>query len=229
MEQMPFGDVKLAENPEPRCPSLLLIDTSGSMQGQPITELQNGISLYKDELAADTLARKRVEVALVTFGGTAQIMQNFSTADIFSVPQLVAQGETPMGQAINMGLSLLDERKQEYRQNGINYFRPWVFLITDGAPTDLNSPAWSEAVEKLRKGEQSKAFQFFAVGVEGANFEILQQLAGSREPLKLKGLRFRDLFAWLSNSQQAVSKSKPNDAVPLENPAGPNGWAEVSA
>jgi len=229
MDQVPFGGVTLAENPEPRCPSLLLLDVSGSMAGQPISELQAGLTKYKDELAADNLARKRVEVAIVAFGGVPQVLQNFCTADVLTVPQLTAQGETPMGQAINMGLGLLDDRKQEYRQNGINYFRPWVFLITDGAPTDMNTAAWPEAVEKLQKGEQQRAFSFFAVGVEGANMDVLKQLCVSRDPLKLKGLRFRDLFSWLSNSQQAVSKSKPGETVPLENSTGPNGWAEVSA
>jgi uncharacterized protein YegL len=229
MDQVPFGGVTLAENPEPRCPCLLLLDVSGSMSGHPLTELQAGLTTYRDELAADALARKRVEVAIVTFGGTPQVVQNFCTADVLNVPQLASQGETPMGQAINMGLGLLDDRKKEYKQNGINYFRPWVFLITDGAPTDMNTSAWSEAVEKVRRGEQQRTFSFFAVGVEGASMEVLKQLCVSRDPLKLKGLRFRDLFAWLSNSQQAVSKSKPGDTVPLENPTGPNGWAEVSA
>lgn len=161
MDQMPFGNVTLAENPEPRCASLLLLDTSGSMSGQPISELQEGLATYKDELAADALARKRVEVAIVTFGGTPQVAQNFCTADVLTVPQLSASGETPMGQAINIGLGLLDERKKEYKQGGIGYFRPWVFLITDGAPTDRNTSAWSEAVQKLQEGEQRKAFSFF--------------------------------------------------------------------
>jgi uncharacterized protein YegL len=66
---------------------------------------------------------------------------------------------------------------------------------------------------------------FFAVGVEGANMEILQQLS-PREPLKLKGLKFRDLFKWLSNSQRAVSRSQTTEQVPLTSPTeGPNGWA----
>ncbi|NLV39601.1 MAG: VWA domain-containing protein [Candidatus Hydrogenedentes bacterium] len=228
VEQTPFSDVTFADNPEQRCPSLLLLDVSGSMAGEPITELQAGLEGYCDELAADPLARKRVEIGIVTFGGPPRVVQPFSTADAVSVPQLQARGDTPMGQAVNMGLSLLDERKKEYKQHGIPYYRPWVFLITDGAPTDDSTPAWQEAVARLRTGQEERAFLFFAVGVERANMDVLKQLSVSRDPLKLKGLRFRDLFSWLSNSQQAVSRSISGETVPLEDPTGPTGWGEVN-
>jgi uncharacterized protein YegL len=79
----------------------------------------------------------------------------------------------------------------------------------------------------IKDGESKKSFSFFPVGVENANLEILAQL-GTREPLKLKGLRFRDLFAWLSNSLSSVSRSTPGDAVPLANPASPEGWATTA-
>jgi uncharacterized protein YegL len=230
MDQIPFAATEFAGNPEPRCPCVLLLDTSGSMGGQPLQELQAGLATYRDELFADDLAKKRVEIAIVTFGGTVSVAHNFATVDAFVPPVLEANGETPMGQAINTGLSLLDERKKDYHQNGIKYFRPWVFLITDGAPTDMNGTEWPNAVSRIREGERSRAFSFFAVGVEGANFGILTQLCATRQPLKLRGLRFRDLFAWLSNSQQQVSRSVPDtgESVPLENPTGPTGWAEVN-
>lgn len=222
MDQIPFGTSDFAENPEPRVPCVLLLDVSGSMGGQPIAELNEGLATYKDELAADSLASKRVEVAVVTFGGIVQTACDFATADSFYPPNLTATGDTPMGAAVNQAVDMVHERKQLYRANGIAYYRPWIFLITDGAPTD----EWKSAAQRVIEGETSKSFSFFAVGVEGANMEILKQIS-KREPLKLKGLRFRDLFQWLSNSQQSVSKSTPGDEVPLQNPTTPNGWAAV--
>jgi uncharacterized protein YegL len=222
LEQIAFGTNDFAENPEPRVPCVLLLDVSGSMGGNPIRELNEGLTIYKDELAADTLASKRVEVAIVTFGGMVQTASDFTTAESFYPPNLVASGDTPMGAAINQAVDMVHERKQIYRASGIAYYRPWIFLITDGAPTD----EWRAAAQRVKDGETSMAFSFFAVGVEGANMDILTEIS-QRAPLKLKGLRFRDLFQWLSNSQQSVSRSTPGEEVPLQNPTTPDGWASV--
>ncbi|QBY56174.1 vWA domain-containing protein [Cupriavidus oxalaticus] len=216
--QVPFGTDSFADNPEPRCPCLLLLDTSYSMNGKPISELNAGLVGFKDELATDSLAMKRVEVAVISFG-PAKVESTFHTAPSFYPPTLQASGDTPMGAAIKQGLELLRQRKEEYRANGISFYRPWVFLITDGAPTD----DWQAAATLIREGEASKSFAFFAVGVEGANMDTLKQIS-VRDPIKLQGLKFRELFQWLSNSMKSVSQSTPGTAVPL---APPSGWAEV--
>jgi uncharacterized protein YegL len=217
IDQISFGTTEFADNPEPRCPCLLLLDVSGSMRGQPITELNAGLTTLKAELASDALAMKRVEIGFITFGPIQT--EPFQSAGSFYPPTLSAQGDTPMGAAIRQGLDLVRQRKDEYRANGISYYRPWVFLITDGGPTD----EWQSAAAAVHEGEASKAFAFFAIGVQGANMETLKQIS-VREPQMLDGLKFRELFSWLSGSLRDVSRSTPGTEVTLQSPVG---WASV--
>jgi uncharacterized protein YegL len=216
-----FTTNEFANNPEPRCPCVILIDKSDSMQGGAIRELNEGMAAFASDLATDPLAAKRVELAVVSFG-PVEVSSSFHTAHHFIAPELVAYGHTPMGEAIELGLDLLEERKDHYKRHHIPYYRPWVFLITDGAPSDNIYIA----SEKIRFGEMNRAFSFFAVGVDGADMAALARLS-VRAPLRLKELRFRDMFLWLSNSLRTVSQSRPGEGVPLRNPASPDGWAQV--
>ncbi len=227
MEQLPaksvFNSVEFAENAEPRVPCVLLLDTSGSMMGARIDGLARGLVSYRDELMNDSLASKRVEVAVVAFGGTVRTLMDFSVAPNFNPPELEAGGGTPMGSAISIGIDMIEKRKAIYRENGIAYYRPWLFMITDGEPTD----EWKAAATLIQDGEREKSFCFFGVAVEGANMKILEQIC-VRKPLWLNGLQFQALFSWLSNSQQAVSRSSPGQEVPLLDPTtGPMGWAKI--
>lgn len=220
MDQTPFqlATTDFAENPDPRCPSLLLLDVSGSMEGAALAELQAGLEQYRNDLSSDGLASRRVEIALVTFGGSVQTISSFVSAPAFIVPRFKAMGNTPMGHAIVAGLDLLKSHKDELRRHGLPIFRPWVFLITDGAPSDAETPWWHEAIKRIREGERTHSFTFFAVAVKGANIVRLAELSGTRQPLALDGLRFRELFSWLSTSQKMVSASSPGDRLALPMP-----------
>lgn len=249
IDQIPFPDPEFVDNPEPRCPCVLILDTSGSMNDvrkdaklissgrspiqkllnesasitgtKPINELNSGLMEFKNSLMSDELAIKRIEVALLGFG-PVKIIRDFQSPDTFVPPVLQANGDTPIGKAVEKAIEMVNDRKMLYRQNGISYYRPWIFLITDGEPTDK----WEYAADLIRAGEQAKAFAFFAVGVDGADFDILSNIS-VRQPLRLKGLRFRDMFMWLSSSLSSVSRSTPNDEIKLENPTTPDGWASI--
>lgn len=255
MESNFFDQAEFAENPEPRCPVVLVLDTSGSMQGKAIAEMNEGLRAFAAAIQADRLASLRVEVAVIAFGGKVRALdvrsmqegdnkeivqfnpfglairpkvnevpfdanQAFVTADQFMPPALDANGETPLGEAVSRALALLRDRKEIYKQNGLDYFRPWIFTITDGRPTDKG---WEAVAEQVRQEEARKGVIFYGVGVEGADLDTLSRFSPSRPALKLKGLAFNELFTWLSKSLSAIAHSRPGEQAPLP----PVGWGSV--
>ncbi|RRA47883.1 VWA domain-containing protein [Acidipila sp. EB88] len=206
---MAFLNPEFADNPDPRCACVLLLDTSGSMAGAPIDELNAGLRAFQADVQEDPLARRRLEIAIITFGGVVSIAQNWVSAGAFQAPVLTTQGGTPMGEAVLRGLQMLSTRKQEYKEAGISYYRPWVFLITDGAPSD----AWQPAVTAVQQETQRNGINFFAVGVNAADMSTLK--AFTERTLLLHGLNFRELFLWLSQSTKSISRSRPNQQVSL--------------
>lgn len=214
--------VEFAENPEPRCPCVLLLDTSASMTGPPIQALNDGLETFRDNLITDDLAQKRVEVAIISFDDRVQVLQDFITADRFEPPNLTAQGQTHMGTGINKALDTIASRKSDYRSNGITYYRPWVFMITDGEPQGESDRIVKQASDRIQLEENNKQVAFFAVGVEGANIDRLSEIV-QRTPVKLRGLDFREMFIWLSASMQRVSHSQVDEQVALP----PPGWGTI--
>ncbi len=255
MDSNYFDQAEFAENPEPRCPVVLVLDTSGSMQGTAIQELNEGLRAFAAALKADRLASLRVEVAVIAFGGKVRALnvrgafagdakdvvlfnpmglairpkvnevpfdanQAFVTVDQFQPPVLDANGDTPLGEAVSRSLALLRERKEIYKKNGLDYFRPWIFAITDGKPTDKG---WEAVAEQVRQEEMRKGVVFYGVGVEGADLKVLGRFSTARPALRLKGLAFGELFTWLSKSLSAITHSRPGEQAPLP----PVGWGSV--
>lgn len=220
-------EVEVAYPQQPHCPTQLLLDTSGSMNGPKIAALNTGLRAFLRATADDALAAKRVDLSLLTFGGGVTVSHDFAPVTAYE-PEITlsAQGDTPMGAALRRGLERLEARKAAYRRQGTDYYRPWLMLITDGEPTDMRvgDATWQQVTEALRAGVRDRRFAFFAVGVEGANLERLRQLCPEdRPPLALKGLAFTELFVWLSRSQRMVSSSKTGDTVQLP----PVDWGAV--
>ena len=221
-DQMPIPtgfNPEFAENTEERCACVLLLDTSYSMQGPRLNELNRSLKQLKAELMEDSLAAKRVELAVVTFG-PVELNTDWTSVDQYYPEELQATGDTPMGEAIERGLDLLDERKQTYKSHGIPYYRPWVILITDGSPTDSTT----YAKQMIADGESHKKFSFFPIGVDDADMNALNDLTSKNQAVKLEGHKFSEFFSWLSDSLKAVSASTPGDVIDLP-PI--SGWARI--
>lgn len=221
-----FEDVAFADNPDPRAPLVLVLDCSSSMAQQlpgenmpPLLALDSGLDTLVSELRKDPLARRRVETSFVTFGSQVTPATDFVTVDNLVLPSLTPMGATSMGDALTVALDALEARKAQYKANGVQAFRAWVMLLSDGAPSD----SVVEVSRRIKELEEKKSLAFFAVGIDGADMEQLSSL-GTRPALKLNGLKFNELFQWLSASQASVSASQPGDTVALPAPAG---WAEV--
>lgn len=220
-------EVEIANPQQPHVATVLLLDTSSSMEGFKIDQLNEGLIFFKEDVMNDELARKRVDLAVITFGQEVSVLKDFGPIDELNPPKLVANGLTPMGETILKAINMVENRKNEYKAKGTDYYRPWIFMITDGEPTDMHSGdfMWNEVIRKIHEGEAQKKFAFFAVGVEPANMDILKEIAPpNRIPLKLNQKKFKEMFEWLSKSQAKVSSSNPGDQLALNNT---NGWTTI--
>ena len=206
-------DLILQDNTNQRLPCVVLLDGSTSMDGKAIDNLNQGLSILERELKADDVASLRVQLLLLRIGGHSdvEILTDWTDAIDFSAPQVEANGTTPLGKGVNVALRELEEQKKKYRQNQITYNRPWLFIITDGAPTDQN---WERAAEKAVEAEKKGKVVVFPIGTEEADFEILNKFS-SRGAIMLKNLDFKELFVWLSQSVSAGSQIEINSETQL--------------
>ena len=221
-----FGDLEFAQNADPRVPIVLVLDCSDSMtearpgeDRSPIEALNGGLDVLWSALHNDPLAKRRAEVSFVTFGSDVSEPTEFKTVDELILPQLQPMGLTSTGAAINVALDAVEERKASYKSNGIQYFRPIIMILSDGLSTDSTS----EASIRLKEFTEKKKLTFMPIAIEGADVDALTALSG-KQALKLKGVKFEELFQWLSASAAAVSASQPGDTVAAPSPAG---WAEL--
>ena len=196
-------------NTELRCPVMLLLDTSTSMEPF-IADVNAGLQTLRADLASDHLACQRVEIGVVTFG-PVRFAQDFITVDQWVPPKLFASGNTPLGEALQVGLRELRIRKDAYREAGIPYYRPWIWMVTDGAPTD----DWKMGCDLVQSEIVRGGLELFSIGTDNADFNVLASISYPRPPIHLRGAKYRDMFLWLSQSLKPVSRGVPSSSIPL--------------
>ena len=242
----------LETNPTPRVAICLCLDVSGSMllvesgnvvhTGKTITidgitgsvvtggrtrldELQDGINSFYDEISKDEIAQFAAEICVVTFGDDATCLLDFANIYRQDVPDLKATGNTSMGEGVNLALDLLERRKQEFKNAGVDYYQPWLVLMTDGEPNGDPSEL-KRAMTRTTQMISDKKLTLFPMGIgKDANLATLAQFTPKRNSIRLKEAKFEDFFEWLSSSVEAISQSTPGEKVLLDLKAMSN-WGE---
>lgn len=206
----------LVDNPTPRVPVLLCLDTSGSMQGDPIRELNLGVQQYMAEMMSDDLTRFSAETAVVSFDSAASCVADFDTTDRMQVPEMAAGGMTRMGEGLLLALELLEKRKAQYKATGVDYYQPILVVMSDGCPNG-DRRVWEEACERIAALCAARKLSVVAVGLgANADMELLAKVSPKQRPVRLNGLQFREFFAWLSRSVANVSASLPGDEPDMD-------------
>jgi uncharacterized protein YegL len=215
-------EIDYSGNPNQRTPCVLVLDASGSMDSKTssgktrIQELNEGIQALQSELQADDTALVRVMLSIVIVGGPtndAEVLMDWTDATQFQPFPLRADGTTPLGKGLSIGLELIEEVKGDLRRNGVSYTRPWMIVISDGDPTD-EGDVWQAAVLECQAAEAQRKVEIFSIGVDGANLNTLGRIS-QKPALSIQSVRFRELFVWLSASLSAASRSRPGDTLAL--------------
>ncbi len=241
---------EVAENYEQKCLCVLVLDLSGSMNeivdnsntvdtgrtifvdGKTYNVVEGGISkldnldeglrsFYQD-IESDDTTSQRLELAVITFSDSVNVIQAPSLIANCEMPELVADGDTAMVDAIYEAISLVEARKKWYKETNQPYYRPWIILMTDGEPNEGQDI--SSLATKIKTDTANKRYEFLPIGVDNANMAVLQSIQGRIPAMKLKGTKFSSFFKWLSASMGTVVSSGEGKTVNLT--AGGTDWME---
>ncbi|MYC32800.1 MAG: VWA domain-containing protein [Chloroflexi bacterium] len=217
-----YDQAEFAENPEQRCPIVLILDVSGSMGGQKIQTVNQALVKFGEIIKDDSVTALRADVAIIEFDHEARVVQDFTNGTDFEPPTLSVKGGTNYSKAINLALDISEARKQSYRDGGVAYYRSLAYFLTDGYPEHDNASELAKAAERLKEMEENRNIAFFCFGIGTpdlpADMSELAKLA-PREPKELTNMAQLDgSIQWLSRSVAAVSQSQPGEAIRLPEP-----------
>jgi uncharacterized protein YegL len=203
---------------ERRLPVYLLLDCSGSMMGDPIEAVREGMRALLNDLKGDPQALETTYLSVITFNSSAQQVCPLTELMLFKEPKIDASGSTSMGEALQLLSKCIDNevRKTTSREKGD--WKPLVFLMTDGQPTDH----WESAADAIK---QKKIGNIIACAAgSGADTTVLKRITeivvqlNSLQPDALKAF-----FKWVSSSIKTTSQSVAQVAAdaPINLPPAP--------
>ena len=209
-----YDTAEFAENPEARCPIVLILDVSLSMKGTYIKTVNQALVKFRDIIREDSVTALRADVAVIEFDHEARVVQDFTNGADFEPPTLFTKGGTIYSNAVNLALDIIEARKQSYRDSGVAYYRSLAYFLTDGEGSDKRREL-NRTAARLVKAEENRSVAFFpfCIGSEGTS--MLTKLF-PRTPVELNNMEQLDgSIQWLSRSAAAVSQSQPGEGIRL--------------
>src|SRR5437868_3943666 len=187
-----------------RLPVYLLLDHSYSMVGDPITALNEGLSMRQRELMSDPQAVETVHISVINFAEHANPYP-LVPIDQFSPPTLQAEGSTSMGQAFDLLAKSIEGDLVLNTPNQHGDYRPLVFLLTDGVPTD----EYRTPFRKVRALRGSRKPTIIALGCGSAvNEQMLHEVADNVFLMQtISPETLKSFFQWISGSIVGTSRA----------------------
>jgi len=193
---------------------LFLLDTSFSMAGKPIEELNLGLQRFKEQVCLDPITREVLDVAVVEFNSVACVVQPFVPVDCMEPMNLQASGDTNMEAGLNLAMNMVDQRYRFYKQMGTVPYCPWIIMLTDGFPNDTSFI--DEMASNILSQDRNDKMRFWSMAVSGANTALLNRLGHGERVLSIKDYNFTSFFDWLHKSFRKVSSSAVGDIIRLD-------------
>jgi len=186
-----------------RLPVYLVLDTSESMNGAPILAVQEGIRRLRNDLISTPQALETVWISVITFETQARQVVPLTELPRFIPPALHARGATSMGMALEILAQALDREVVPSRGPATGDYRPLIFLLTDGAPTD----SWKTALKALRRRGKHNPVTIVGLGCGlGASTATLQQIADiTMKMADSSPNSIAQFFTWIAQSVQVAS------------------------
>lgn len=204
----------LLENIAVRVPICLCLDTSGSMSTNgKINDLNEGIKEFVNILREDSIACDSAELCIIQMGGDEpKVICDFQPLDKVithsEIGNFKPYGRTPIGQAAETGIILLNERKEKYKATSTDYYQPWLVIMSDGVSTD-GPDKMKRATELVSSLVSAKKLVSIPVliGEDEQGLRELSQFTPTKEVFSLDSLKLREFFKFLSMSVARVSCS----------------------